>query len=136
MGCWVLGLLCCWVVGLLGCWVVGLLGCWVVGMLGCCPGVVVLLACWVVGLLGQQHSRKATNPTKTGKTEKTTKTKKTTLPPTTQSIRPGGMREAIKPDLAGERKAHFESDTTMLLAAMSCYLLLYIALLLVAASCR
>jgi len=42
----------------------------------------------------------------------------------------------IEPDLAGERKAHFESDTTMLLAAMSCYLLLYIALLLVAASCR
>ena len=86
--CWVV----CWVVGLLGCWVVGLLGCWVVGMLGCC--VVGLLGCLVVGL--QQHSRKATKPTKTGKTEKTTKTKKTTLPPTTQSIWPGGMREAIK----------------------------------------
>ena len=44
--------------------------------------------------------------------------------------------QSLEPDLAGERKVHFESDTTMLLAAMSCYLLLYIALLLVAASCR
>ena len=34
----------------------------------------------------------------------------------------------VKPDLAGERKAHLESDTTMLLAAMSCYLLLCIAM--------
>ena len=33
-----------------------------------------------------------------------------------------------KPDLAGERKAHLESDTTMLLAAISCYLLLCIAM--------
>ena len=45
----------------------------------------------------------------------------------------------VEPDLAGERKAHFESDTTMLLAAMRCYLLLFIAmccfLLLFAVTC-
>ena len=34
----------------------------------------------------------------------------------------------VKPDLAGERQAHLERDTTMLLAAMSCYLLLFIAM--------
>ena len=64
------------------------------------------------------------------------RTEKAKIQPTIQL---SGMRQAIKPDLAGERKAHVGSDKTMLLAAMSCYLLLFAAicfyLLLFAAMC-
>ena len=119
LGCWVARLLCCCVSGFLGysvidlcgleglgllvvwlgCWVVGLcFGCWVVGLglLGCCVFWLLgywdvgFLDCWVSGLLECWVFQRRQN------NQKTSRVKRPTQPPTTESIWPGGMREAIK----------------------------------------